>query len=215
VKALKPADPPAGLVPAIFKNGVGVEFVKVPKGTAWLGGGAGKPGVTKVVIEQDFYLGKWLRRSSGYPTWFGRLVRPHQVRVEREFNEEFLTEGTALHLREHLHHFPFNKGIAYWIERHNRYSNMEAAIVENIRDEALRPADLLSADPTVRRRALKRIAYRLPMRPWMVFFYLYIVRLGILDGRGGLEFSRMRATYEMLIDLKLMELERRKRGLPV
>ncbi len=42
-----------------FKNGIGMEFVKVPKGTAWLGGGGGKPGETKVVIEQDFYLGKY------------------------------------------------------------------------------------------------------------------------------------------------------------
>jgi formylglycine-generating enzyme required for sulfatase activity len=36
-----------------------MEFVKVPKGTAWLGGGSGQPGTTKVDIEQDFYLGKY------------------------------------------------------------------------------------------------------------------------------------------------------------
>ena len=42
-----------------FKNSLGMEFVKVPKGTGWLGGGAGKQGETKVVIERDFYLGKY------------------------------------------------------------------------------------------------------------------------------------------------------------
>ena len=42
-----------------FKNSIGMEFVRVPKGTGWLGGGAGKQGETKVVIEQDFYLGKY------------------------------------------------------------------------------------------------------------------------------------------------------------
>jgi formylglycine-generating enzyme required for sulfatase activity len=36
-----------------------MEFVKVPKGTAWLGGGYGQQGTTKVDIEQDFYLGKY------------------------------------------------------------------------------------------------------------------------------------------------------------
>ena len=50
---------PAGPLPATFKNSIGMEFVKVPKGTGWLGGGGGKEGETKVVIEQDFYLGKY------------------------------------------------------------------------------------------------------------------------------------------------------------
>jgi serine/threonine protein kinase/WD40 repeat protein len=50
---------PNGPLPATFKNSIGMEFVKVPKGTAWLGGGSGQPGTTKVDIEQDFYLGKY------------------------------------------------------------------------------------------------------------------------------------------------------------
>jgi formylglycine-generating enzyme required for sulfatase activity len=36
-----------------------MEFVLVPKGKSWLGGGAGKPGDKEVVIKQDFYLGKY------------------------------------------------------------------------------------------------------------------------------------------------------------
>src|SRR4051794_2736351 len=51
----QPSDP----LPATYKNSLGMEFVKVPKGTGWLGGGGGKQGETKVVFEQDFYLGKY------------------------------------------------------------------------------------------------------------------------------------------------------------
>lgn len=60
--------PPAGSVsaadpkpdvPGTYTNGLGMKFVPVPKGTAWLGGGGGKQGETKVVIEQDFFLGKY------------------------------------------------------------------------------------------------------------------------------------------------------------
>jgi formylglycine-generating enzyme required for sulfatase activity len=36
-----------------------MEFVLVPKGKSWLGGGAGKPGDKEVEIPQDFYLGKY------------------------------------------------------------------------------------------------------------------------------------------------------------
>jgi formylglycine-generating enzyme required for sulfatase activity len=42
-----------------FTNSLGMEFVLVPKGRSWLGGGGGKPGQKEVVIARDFYLGKY------------------------------------------------------------------------------------------------------------------------------------------------------------
>jgi len=60
---------------------------------------------------------------------------------------------------------------------------------------------------------LKRMLYRMPLRPMIIFLYLYIVRLGILDGRAGFHFSRMRAAYQMLIDLKVIEARRRQHDL--
>jgi glycosyltransferase involved in cell wall biosynthesis len=157
--------------------------------------------------RKDFFLGRWLRRSSGYPTWFGRLVRVGRVRVEREVNEEYIADGKTSHLESHLLHHPFNRGVAHWYERHNGYSTMEARAKIQSRGAPLSPKSLLSADPVVRRRALKQILYRLPMRPGIWFFYLYIFRMGFLDGRAGLAFCRMRASYELIIDLKVMELE--------
>ena len=74
---------------------------------------------------------------------------------------------------------------------------------------------LLSRDRNERRDAMKRVAYRLPCRPSIVFLYLYVVRLGFLDGRAGLAFSCMRASYEIAIDVKSLELARRQRNLPV
>ncbi len=57
------ADPKVPNVPVVplpaNTNSIGMEFVKVPKGTGWLGGGAGKQGETKVEFKEDFYLGKY------------------------------------------------------------------------------------------------------------------------------------------------------------
>jgi len=162
--------------------------------------------------RKDYFLSRWLRRSSGYPTWFGRLVRPGRVRVEREVNEEYIAAGKIGHLQAHLLHYPFNKGIAYWYERHNRYSTMEALAKMQSRSMPLSHTSIVSADPIERRRALKQLLYRFPMRPAIVFLYLYVFRLGFLDGRAGLAFSRMRASYELLIDLKVLEAQRRASG---
>lgn len=165
--------------------------------------------------RKDHFLGKWLRRSSGYPSWFGRLVRLGRVRVEREVNEEYIADGRVEYLKAHLHHFPFNRGIAYWFERHNRYSTMEAAAKLGLHRERIVLGALLRGDPIDRRRTLKQLLYYVPFRPQIVFVYLYIFRLGILDGRAGFHFSRMRAAYEMLIDLKVVETQRRQRGFRV
>jgi glycosyltransferase involved in cell wall biosynthesis len=165
--------------------------------------------------RKDFFMGRWLRRSSGYPTWFGRLQRPERTRVERHINEEYIADGRVEPLASHLHHYPFNRGVAYWFERHNRYSTMEALEQVNRQKHPIASWGIFSTDPFARRRALKQFAYRLPMRPQLIFLYLYFFRLGILDGPAGLHFSRMRATYERLIDLKVIELKRRQRGLPL
>jgi hypothetical protein len=131
-------------------------------------------------------------------------MRPHKVRVIRAVNEEYDTDGEVRVLTEHLDHFPFAKGVAWWVERHNRYSTMEAAL---LRGEPPSPTwgQLLARDPAQRRKALKAIAYRLPFRPALVFAYLYILRGGFLDGIPGLQFCALRSGYEFLIDLKLAE----------
>jgi len=57
----KKPPPPAitDALPPKFTNRLGMEFVLVPKGKSWLGGGGGRPGGKEVVIAHDFYLGKY------------------------------------------------------------------------------------------------------------------------------------------------------------
>ena len=167
------------------------------------------------MLRKDFFLGKWLRRGGGYPTWFPRLFRVGCVWVEREINEEMHCKGTVANLDAHLVHYPFNKGIAFWLERHNRYSTMEAITLVHETRAKLHLAKLISKDPSTRRKVLKQLAYRLPCRPFLVFTYLFMIRMGFLDGVAGWRYCRMRAIYEYMIDLKVMELRRREKGLPV
>jgi glycosyltransferase involved in cell wall biosynthesis len=155
--------------------------------------------------RKDYWFRRWIRRSSGYPTWFGRLVRVGHVTVEREINEQYVAHGESRFLKEHLLHYPFNKKVAYWLERHNRYSSMEANTLVGERRENIVLQGLWSTTPIVRRKTMKQIAYRLPGRPLWVFLYLCVVRGGFLDGRAGLRYCILRAIYEYMIDLKVKE----------
>jgi glycosyltransferase involved in cell wall biosynthesis len=158
------------------------------------------------VRRKDMFMGRWLRRSSGYPTWFPRVFRRGRVRVEREINEVYAADGTAQELEGHILHFPFNKGLEWWFERHNYYSTMEARVL-TVERSSSPPSlgGLLARDPSRRRSAIKALAYRLPARPFLIFIYLYLVRLGFLDGTAGYHYASMRLAYEFMIDAKMAQ----------
>ena len=66
-----------------------------------------------------------------------------------------------------LDHYPFSKGIAHWVTKHNQYSSMEAELIA--RNQGLQNPSLLTAlrhpDFHTRRLHQKAIFYRLPGRP--------------------------------------------------
>jgi len=162
--------------------------------------------------RKDFFFGKWIKHSSGYPTWFGRLARTGKVVVKRAINEEYFSVGEKGFLREHLFHYPFDNGIHRWIEKHNYYSTMEAEIMEYEKANALRWIELISKDPVTRRKMIKAFVYRLPLRPLLIFFALFFMRGGFLDGRSGLTFCLLKTYYEFMINCKAKEIRIRKRG---
>jgi glycosyltransferase involved in cell wall biosynthesis len=164
--------------------------------------------------RRDWLLGRWIRRSSGYPTWFGRLARRGRVSVQRPVNEEYHAAGRIDSLSGHLDHYPFNKGFAEWIAKHNRYSTLEAQLFAE-RRSAAPGGSIFQRDPVLRRKAIKERVYRLPGRPLLMFLALYVVRGGCLEGRAGLTFCLLRAWYEFMIDLKRRELRRRAAGQPL
>lgn len=161
--------------------------------------------------RKDYLQGRWLKHSSGYPTWFGRLVRKGAVLIEREINEEYVTEKRIGLLRHHLDHFPFARGMSHWLNKHNTYSTMEADLLYSRQQAPWRMSHLFSRDPAMRRKAMKALVYRMPMRPIVVFLALYLLRGGFLDGRQGLMFCLLRSFYELMINCKVAEMKWNKR----
>lgn len=176
------------------------------------------PGCREVAYRlryKNMYLGHWIRRSSGYPVWLVRLVRPEVVHYEhRETNIHLIVDGTIGVLREHFLHYSFNKGLVPWFEKHNYYSRLESHEAMRVRSasslgEHLR--GVFSHDTAVRRRSLKNLSFYPPFRGPIRFLYMYLIRLGILDGRAGFDYAGMISMYEYWIELKVRELRSRWR----
>ena len=161
------------------------------------------------VAGRNFFLGQWLRRSTMYPSFQLRLLKRGEVRYRKEgHGQRELTEGPLTYLKHGWRHEAFSKGVQQWVARHNQYSTDEVELILRLRGERLRFADLLNGDAIVRRRALKILAARLPGRALWRFLYTYVLKMGMLDGRSGLDYCLLRVTHDLHIGVKLRERQR-------
>jgi glycosyltransferase involved in cell wall biosynthesis len=159
--------------------------------------------------RRDFLFGTWLKHAQISP-FYTRLVRPERSRYTRAINEVIEVEGQVMELSYPFDHFPFSKGIAHWVAKHNVYSTMEAELIhrqQGLQNPSLKTA-LRDADFHVRRLHQKALFYRLPGRPIVKWFYMMFVRGAILDGSAGMTYATLQSFYEYLIVLKTKELER-------
>lgn len=150
-------------------------------------------------------MGRWLRHSGMYPAYQVRFGRREALRFidHGHGQREALAPELIGTIEAAFEHYNFSKGLDDWYARHRRYAEQEAVQALAEQGHALHLSDLVRADPTVRRRALKRLANRLPFRPSLRFSYSYFLKLGFLDGRPGYQYARMLATYQSFIDQSL------------
>lgn len=160
------------------------------------------------VQRRDFFMNRWLEHVQTSPFYL-RLFRPEKMRYERLVNPVSLADGPTGQVRGYLDHFPFTKGVAQWVERHNQYSTLEAQqIIENRRGQAafsLRAA-FRAKDFHERRFHQKELFYRMPARPVAKFLILYVLKRGFLDGSAGFTYCVLQCFYEYMIVLKTKEL---------
>jgi hypothetical protein len=96
------------------------------------------------------------------------------------------------------------KGLASWLHKHVRYAELEqqrrgrpAPFPERLR--RFRSRDRGDTRP-LSRIILKDLLFpTVPARPLMLFLYMYVIRLGLLDGPSGLRFCFFHAWYQATV----------------
>jgi glycosyltransferase involved in cell wall biosynthesis len=163
------------------------------------------------INRQFMFLGKWLRHAY-YPNWNLRLFLHRLGRFERlvdgdtasgdvEIHEHVVVNGPTGKLRTEIQHYAF-PSVESFVEKHNRYSNWEA----RLQTESM--ANKLDHKQVAFRRRLKRWSYSFPFRPFLRFWYIYVMQRGFLDGKEGYYFAHLHACYEWMSVIKAYELKR-------
>ncbi|RYY53772.1 MAG: glycosyltransferase family 2 protein [Chitinophagaceae bacterium] len=159
--------------------------------------------------RRDFaWNGRWLKHAQISPFYL-RLFRPDKMRYERLVNPLSIPDGTTGRIGGYLDHYPFSKGMRYWLQRHLGYADMEAQMrlddMSGNTSFSLWKA-LFSRDFTEKRFHQKGIFYKMPMRPAIKWVYMVIFRRAFLDGKAGVTYSTLQSIYEYFIVLKTREL---------
>jgi hypothetical protein len=143
---------------------------------------------------------------------FERLFEHYESGLDMEVHERLIVCGRIGSLHQPLIHEDF-KGLATYIDRHNKYSTWEACLrhqylkTGRYGDSAIRSR--ITVDVQGRRRFLKKLILRLPLEPQLWFLYHYVFRLGFLEGRAGLIASQIRGAYISQVRAKMYELRLR------
>jgi glycosyltransferase involved in cell wall biosynthesis len=147
------------------------------------------------------FMGRWIHHCGWYTgSWVVRLVDRRYTRYDGSLvGERACVDGRVRRLDNDIVDED-RKGLADWLHKHVHYAQLECERRGSIGDLPNRLRTLRHS-PTTRplaRSVLKELIFpAIPAKPAALFLYMYIVRLGFLDGMAGFRFCFYHAWFEM------------------
>jgi glycosyltransferase involved in cell wall biosynthesis len=149
------------------------------------------------------FMGTWIRHCGWYS---GSSVVPLADRRYARFDgrvvdERFCVDGRIRRLSNDVVDED-RKGLAAWLHKHVRYAELRCE-QQSSADSLLQRLRTLRYGNNSRplaRSILKELVYpAMPAKPAALFVYMYIARLGFLDGAAGFRFCVYHAWHEMCV----------------
>jgi glycosyltransferase involved in cell wall biosynthesis len=172
--------------------------------------------------RKNFFKGRWLKHGGYFPKYMLKMFRTGQGKSDINENSDhrFIVEGETIIwkkgylLEENLK----ENDIRFWIEKHNRYSDLlareEVERIKQLRLQTNKPRFFGSPDERI--AFLKNLWWQVPLywRVFFYFFYRFFILLGFLDGKQGRIFHFMQAFwFRLLIDIKIEELLKKEKDI--
>lgn len=171
--------------------------------------------------RKNYFKGRWIKHGGYYPFYMLKMFRYGKgySDLNEGMDHRFIVPGKTIVwkdgfiLEENLK----ENNIRFWIEKHNRYSDLvareEVERMQKMRSQTIQPN--FWGSPDERTARLKQIWWQLPLyvRPVIYFAYRFIFRLGILDGREGTIFHFLQAYwFRLIVDIKIDEINQQESG---
>lgn len=152
------------------------------------------------------FMNTWIRHCGWYTgSWVVRLVDRRHAKFDGSLvGERAQVDGPVGRLVHDIVDED-RKGLASWLRKHVGYAELEhqrrgAPAPFRDRVRRFRNRDRGDTRPLTR-VILKDLVFPfVPGRPLALFLYMYVIRLGLLDGRAGLRFCFFHAWYQAMVD---------------
>lgn len=159
------------------------------------------------------FQGTWIRHCGWYSgSWIVRLLDRRHAKFDGTWMARAHVDGAILRLANDIVDED-RKGIAEWLHKHVRYAQLESQRRITSAPLAHRVHALRARHPSetrpLSRALLKDLIFpSVPAKPVALFLYMYVIRLGLLDGKAGLRFCHFHAWFESSV--KAMQAENAK-----
>ncbi len=160
------------------------------------------------------FQGRLIRFGGIFPIRIVRLFRYGRGHCEdRWMDEHIVVDGQLAGFQGDIIDDNLNS-LAWWIDKHNRYSSREAIELLNRQHRFLPEANAAAGErshASTKRWIKENFYYRLPggCRAAAYFVYRYVLRFGFLDGPSGSAFHVLQGFwYRYVVDKKVAEVNR-------
>jgi exosortase/archaeosortase family protein len=174
--------------------------------------------------RKNFFKGKWIKHGGYSPFYLLKMIRYGigYSDLNENMDHRFIVPGKTIIwkdgyvLEENLK----ENNISFWIEKHNRYSDLvameEVERMQQLRTQTIKPH--FWGSPDERTARFKQLWWQLPryVRPMLYFIYRMIFQLGILDGRTGTIFHFLQAFwFRLVVDIKIDEILKTQKSIDI
>ncbi|HZK80711.1 MAG TPA: glycosyltransferase, partial [Humisphaera sp.] len=167
------------------------------------------------VNRLPLFMGAEIRHGGMYPSWNLRLFRRGACRYEnRSVHEHMICSGPTAYLSGEMLHIR-RENLTRYLAKHIRYADMESdewIKQRHGRSQSAPAMDLFPGALGWRQWLRRNVLPILPGSPFWRVLFMYVLRLGFLDGRAGWRLARLMGCYEYMIVLMYEEKVREDRN---
>jgi glycosyltransferase involved in cell wall biosynthesis len=149
-----------------------------------------------------FYKLSLFRRGKG--RFECRLQTQDDSMCDMEVHEHVVVDGRVGTLRNALVHRNV-ESLSRYIQKHDQYSNWESRVLAGGEERGAELKPALFGTQAQRRRWIKKMFFKVPGSPALLFFYRYLFALGFLDGVPGLIYCGFQAVQMFHTKAKIYE----------
>ena len=154
-----------------------------------------KYNAVNTIIEHNF-LGSRISYGGVYPGYQIRIWKNKQGKFDKKpMDEKVILKNERIY-NSKLKIIDHNlKGFYFWIVKHYRYAKKEAQLYYLIKNKKI------NYKKTDNKFSQKIFYYKFPifLRPFLLFFYRYILKKGFMDGIVGIKFNILQTLYYRLL----------------